>query len=78
MTTGITRRDLMNGIAMPTPLYDDPAHQARMAKLARQRIGRIAIANSDSGWDAYTHVAIDQAHRAVVELTSYEHIPKSI
>jgi spermidine dehydrogenase len=53
----------------PTPLYDDPAHQARIAKLARQRIGRIAIANSDSGWDAYTHVAIDQAHRAVVELT---------
>jgi spermidine dehydrogenase len=54
----------------PTPLYDDPAHQARLAKLARQKIGRIAIANSDSGWDAYTHVAIDQAHRAVVELTT--------
>jgi hypothetical protein len=53
----------------PTPLYDDPEHQARIAKLARQRIGRIAIANSDSGWDAYTHVAIDQAHRAVMELT---------
>jgi hypothetical protein len=54
----------------PTPLYDDSAHQAHIAKLARQRLGRIAIANSDSGWDAYTHVAIDQAHRAVAELTA--------
>lgn len=54
----------------PTPLYDDPAHQAQLALQARQRIGRIAIANSDSGWDAYTHVAIDQAHRAIVELTT--------
>jgi spermidine dehydrogenase len=53
----------------PTPLYDDPAHQESIAKLARRRLGRIAIANSDSGWDAYTHVAIDQAHRAVAELT---------
>jgi spermidine dehydrogenase len=52
----------------PTPLFDDPQRQARIAKLARQRLGRIAIANSDSGWDAYTSVAIDQAHRAVVEL----------
>ena len=53
----------------PTPLYDDPVRQAAIAKLARRPIGRIAIANSDSGWDAYTHVAIDQAHRAVEELT---------
>jgi spermidine dehydrogenase len=53
----------------PTPLYDDPAQQALRAARARRRIGRIAIANSDSGWDAYTHVAIDQAHRAVLELT---------
>ena len=54
----------------PTPLYDDPENQARIAKQARRRLGRIAIANSDSGWDAYTHVAIDQAHRAVRELTT--------
>jgi spermidine dehydrogenase len=52
----------------PTPLYDDPENQARIAKLARRRLGRIAIANSDSGWDAYTHVAINEAHRAVREL----------
>ena len=53
----------------PTPLYDDPARQTHIANEARRRLGRIAIANSDSGWDAYTHVAIDQAHRAVLELT---------
>jgi spermidine dehydrogenase len=54
----------------PTPLFDEPQRQARIAALARQRFGRISIANSDSGWDAYTNVAIDQAHRAVQELTA--------
>jgi spermidine dehydrogenase len=54
----------------PTPLYDDPAHQAVIARQARSKLGRIAIANSDSGWDAYTHIAIDQAHRAVMELAA--------
>jgi protoporphyrinogen oxidase len=68
--TAITVNRWPHGYAYtPTPLYDDPAHQAEIAKQARQRLGRIAIANSDSGWDAYTHVAIDQAHRAVLELT---------
>ena len=69
--TAITVNRWPHGYAYtPTPLYDDPAHQTRIAKQARQRLGRIAIANSDSGWDAYTHVAIDQAHRAVLELTA--------
>lgn len=36
--------------------------------VGRQRIGRIAIANSDAAADAYTHAAIDQAWRAVSEL----------
>jgi spermidine dehydrogenase len=36
--------------------------------IGRQRCGRIAIANSDAGADAYTHEAIDQAWRAVNEL----------
>jgi spermidine dehydrogenase len=36
--------------------------------LARQPFGRIVIANSDSGFAAYTDSAIDQAHRAVSEL----------
>jgi spermidine dehydrogenase len=35
---------------------------------ARQKTARVAIANSDAGWDAYAHIAIDQADRAVREL----------
>lgn len=34
----------------------------------RQRCGRIAIANSDAGANAYTDVAIDQAYRAINDL----------
>jgi spermidine dehydrogenase len=37
-------------------------------EIARQPFGRIAIANSDAGASAYTHVAIDEAYRAVTEL----------
>jgi spermidine dehydrogenase len=69
--TAITVNRWPHGYAYtPTPLYDDPAHQARRSKQACRRLGRIAIANSDSGWDAYAHVAIEQAHRAIVELTT--------
>jgi spermidine dehydrogenase len=39
--------------------------------VGRKRLGRIAIANSDAGADAYTNVAIDQAHRAVGELLGH-------
>ena len=52
------------------PLFDDfsipPDKRANV--VGRQRFGRIAIANSDSGAAAYTDSAIDQAHRAVGEL----------
>lgn len=44
----------------------DAAHTPNL--IARKRFGRIAIANSDSGYAAYTDCAIDQAHRAVGEL----------
>ena len=37
--------------------------------LGRKPFGRIAIANSDAGGEAYTDSAIDQAYRAVQELT---------
>ncbi len=37
-------------------------------EIARKPFGNIAIANSDAGADAYTHVAIDQAWRAVNDL----------
>jgi spermidine dehydrogenase len=67
--TAITVNRWPHGYAYtPTTLFDDPQQQARIARQARQKLGQIAIANSDSGWDAYTHVAIDQAHRAVGEL----------
>jgi spermidine dehydrogenase len=36
--------------------------------VGRQRCGRITIANSDAGADAYTHIAIDEAWRAIQEL----------
>ena len=37
-------------------------------EIARQPFGALAIANSDAGASAYTHVAIDQAYRAIKEL----------
>jgi spermidine dehydrogenase len=50
-------------------LFDADLPEARQPHvLGRARLGRIAIANSDSGGGAYTDVAIDQAHRAVQEL----------
>ncbi len=40
----------------------------KTVELARRTVGRVAIANSDAGGDAYAHLAIDQAERAVREL----------
>ena len=51
----------------PSPLFDRDFGPTMEA--ARQPIGRVTIANSDAGWDAYAHVAIDQADRAVRELS---------
>jgi len=39
-------------------------------EIARKPFGRIHIANSDAGAYAYTNAAIDQAYRAVQEITS--------
>jgi spermidine dehydrogenase len=52
------------------PLFDDFSIQPekRANVVGRQRFGRIAIANSDSGAAAYTDSAINQARRAVDEL----------
>lgn len=49
---------------------EDPAWNADPPPnvVGRQPLGRIAIANSDAGADAYTHTAFDQAWRAVNEL----------
>ncbi|HEX2317249.1 MAG TPA: hypothetical protein VHJ17_26110, partial [Thermomonospora sp.] len=52
---------------------DDPAIFKPAAEqpytLAGRTFGRVAIANSDAGAFGYTHEAIDQAYRAVTELT---------
>ncbi len=37
---------------------------------AREPFGRIAIANSDAAADAMLEAAVEQAHRAVMELLS--------
>jgi spermidine dehydrogenase len=49
-------------------LFDGDDYDNVLAQ-ARQRVGRVAIANSDAGGDAYAHLAIEQAARAVRELT---------
>jgi spermidine dehydrogenase len=49
-------------------LFDPEDYDDRVLKLARQPFGRVAIANSDAGGDAYAHLAINEAARAVHEL----------
>jgi spermidine dehydrogenase len=51
------------------PLFDpDVPEDQRAHVVGRKRFGRIAIANSDAGGGAYTDSAINQGHRAVMEL----------
>ena len=51
------------------PLFDpDVPEEQRAHVVGRMHFGRIAIANSDSGGGAYTDSAINQGHRAVMEL----------
>jgi spermidine dehydrogenase len=51
-------------------LFDPQTDGAQPYEIARARCGSVTIANSDAGWNAYTHEAIDQAWRAVNELKS--------
>lgn len=55
-----------------TSLFDTTESAERTINLARKRHGQIAIANSDAGWSPYMHAAIDEAWRAVNELTGQE------
>jgi spermidine dehydrogenase len=70
----ISRRDFLNGTALAiaayvaNSLFDGDGYD-KVIERARARVGRVAIANSDAGGDAYAHLAIDQAARAVRELT---------
>ena len=49
-------------------LFDPDDYDNRVLTLARRPLGRVAIANSDAGGDAYAHLAITEAARAVQEL----------
>jgi spermidine dehydrogenase len=49
-------------------LFDKERDGPPLYEIARARFGQVAIANSDAGWNAYFHEAIDQAWRAVSEL----------
>lgn len=68
--TAITVNRWPHGYAYEYNYLFDPHFPPGQAphEIGRQRFGRIAIANSDSGAAAYTDCAIDQAHRAVQEL----------
>ena len=67
---GITVNRWAHGYAFaPNPLFDpDWKEEEKPWVIGRKLFGRIAIANSDAGANAYTNEAIDQAYRAVSEL----------
>jgi spermidine dehydrogenase len=51
------------------PFAPEPADRPMPFAIARARAGNVAIANADAAWSSYAHVAIEQAYRAVVELS---------
>ena len=69
---GITVNRWAHGYAFgPNSLFDpDWPEGEKPWMVGRKPFGRIAIANSDAGASAYTDVAIDQAYRAVGDLTN--------
>jgi spermidine dehydrogenase len=69
--TAITVNRWPHGYAYEyNPLFDPDWPQGQEPHvIGRARFGRIAIANSDAGAAAYTDSAIDQAYRAVRELS---------
>jgi spermidine dehydrogenase len=69
---GITVNRWAHGYAYtPNSLFDPDWPEAQKPwVVGRQRLGNIAIANSDAGANAYTNEAIDQAYRAVQDLAA--------
>jgi spermidine dehydrogenase len=67
---GITVNRWAHGYAFgPNPLFDPDWKEGEEPwVVGRQRFGRITIANSDSGAEAETDAAIDEAYRAVSEI----------
>jgi len=68
---GVTVNRWAHGYAYSyNPLFDPDWSEEEMPwVVGRKRFGRITIANSDAGAAAYTDTAIDQAYRAVSELS---------
>ena len=68
---GITVNRWAHGYAFtPNSLFDpDWKEEEKPWVIGRKPFGRITIANSDAGANAYTNEAIDQAYRAVEELS---------
>ncbi|HVD72047.1 MAG TPA: NAD(P)-binding protein [Xanthobacteraceae bacterium] len=66
---GITVNRWPHGYGYVANSLFDGDDYGNVLEQARQRVGGVAIANSDAGGDAYAHLAIDQAARAVRELT---------
>ncbi|MFJ4373088.1 FAD-dependent oxidoreductase [Pseudomonas japonica] len=50
-------------------LFDDAGQTEQWMNTARRPLGKVSIANSDAAWSAYAHAAIDEAWRAVGELS---------
>ncbi len=53
-------------------LFDDEEQAEQIIATARQPVGNISIANSDSDWSPYAHSAIEQGIRAVDELIAMQ------
>ncbi|KAB2851088.1 MAG: NAD(P)-binding protein [Hyphomicrobiaceae bacterium] len=67
--TGITVNRWSHGYAYtPSNLFDDLKALEPKQKAMKEKIGQIAFASSDTGWDAYAHTAMEEAVRAVKEL----------
>lgn len=68
---GITVNRWSHGYAyIPSSLFDDEDELDELVEISRQPFGNIHIANSDAGMEAYAHVAIEQAHRAITEISA--------
>ncbi|MGH9318447.1 MAG: hypothetical protein ACRD3V_00940, partial [Vicinamibacteria bacterium] len=68
---GITVNRWPHGYAYTPDTLSDPdvPESERPHVIGRQPFGRIAVANSDAGGAAFTNTAIDEAHRAVMDLS---------
>jgi spermidine dehydrogenase len=53
----------------PSSIDDDVEAMAKAADAMKAKLGNIVFANSDTGWDAYAHTAMQEAVRAIGELT---------